>query len=348
MNRIALLQQKLIPWRLDALVIENPIDLLYLTGLKLSKGRLLVFGEGAELWVDGRYFSYASETCAVPVRLWDKQATLPPGKIGFDSEFTTVEAHRRLVLEQPAAAWEAISKPLKEMRVIKDNKEIKALKRAAELTWAGMLHMKRSLRIGVSEREVAWEFERYVRERGASSLSFEPIVAFGKNSALPHHRASSDRLEKNQIVLLDVGAVVEDYAGDATRTYFFGDPDPELKEIYGWVREAHLAARNRVERGATVKEIDQAARSVFVREGVEKLFIHSLGHGIGLETHEYPLLRGDGPDAELILQEKTAFTIEPGLYLPGRGGVRLEDTGFVAQGRFVSFYPELEEDPRVG
>lgn len=348
MNRIAPLQKKLAEWQLDALLIENPVDLLYLTGLKLSKGRLLLSGTEAELWVDGRYFAYASETGAVPVRLWDKQAALPAGKIGFDSAFTTVEAHQRLVREQAAADWKAVPKPLKEMRAIKEEREIAALRKAAELTWAGILHMKRSLRIGVSERELAWEFERYVKERGASALSFEPIVAFGKNSALPHHRASSDRLENNQIVLFDAGAVVDDYAGDATRTYFFGEPDPELKKMYGWVREAHLAARNRVGGGTPVKEIDRAARSVFAGEGAEKLFIHSLGHGIGLETHEYPLLREDGPDAGLLLQERMVFTIEPGLYLTGRGGVRLEDTGVVEQGRFVSFYPELEKEPLIG
>ncbi len=348
MNRIARLQDRLLHWHLDALLIENPIDLLYLTGLTLSRGRLLVFADRAELWVDGRYFTYASEKETVPVRLWDSQVSLPAGKIGFDSSFTSVEARAQLGREQPQAAWQAIAKPLKEIRSVKGKDEIGALQRAADLTWRGILHMKSSLRVGVSEKEVAWEFEQFVRMHGASALSFAPIVAFGENSALPHHRASLSRLEKDQIVLFDVGAVVDDYCGDATRVYFFGSPDPELKKLYAWVREAHLAARRQVRPGAKIQEIDQAARKVFIREGVENLFIHSLGHGIGLETHEFPLLRKDGSDAELALQKGMVFTIEPGLYLPKRGGVRLEDTGFVDETQFCSFYPELEENPSIG
>ncbi len=348
MKRITSLQKKLSEWNLDAFFIENPIDLFYLTGLKVSKGRLLLFTDRAELWVDGRYFAYASEKSLIPVRLWDKHTVAANGKIGFDSAFTSVDAYEKLCRETPEAEWKGIPKPLKEMRVLKDENEIAALQKAAELTWSGIGQMKNCLRLGVSEKEIAWEFEQYVRRNGASAVSFEPIVAFGKNSALPHHRASSDRLERDQIVLFDVGAVVDNYSGDATRVYFFGNPDPELKKIYSWVREAHLAARNAVRPGATVQEIDQAARSVFAREDVEKFFIHSLGHGIGLETHEFPLLRFDGADAMLPLQKGMVFTIEPGLYLPGRGGVRLEDTGLIGERKFLSFYPELEEEPLIG
>lgn len=348
MKRIESLQKRLSEWNLDGFLLENPTDLFYLTGLKLSRGRLLVFTQGAELWVDGRYFAYASEKSRIPVRLWDKLTRLPLGKIGFDSAFTSVEAYETLNRETPKVEWKGISKPLKEMRVLKDESEITALQKAAALTWDGIKQMKNALRIGVSEKEIAWEFEQYVRRNGASAVSFEPIVAFGKNSALPHHRASSERLERDQIVLFDVGAVVDNYCGDATRVYFFGNPDPELKKIYSWVREAHIAARTAVRPGKTVREIDLAARSVFVREGVEKFFIHSLGHGIGLETHEFPLLRFDGADATLSLQKEMVFTIEPGLYLSGRGGVRLEDTGLVGEENFLSFYPELEEEPLIG
>lgn len=347
MKRIELLQKKLSFGDLDSILIENPVDLLYLTGLKLSRGRLFIFPGQAELWVDGRYFTYASETAPCPVRLWDKQSTLPGGRIGFDSAFTTVDGWETLRREAHQTDWCPKHKPLKEMRAVKDEAEISLLRKAADLTWKGIEQMKRSLRVGVSEKEIAWEFEQFVRPRGASALSFEPIVAFGKNSALPHHRASNDRLERDQIVLFDVGAVFDNYSGDATRVYFFGTPDPQLKKMYAWVREAHLAARMRVRIGETVQAVDGAAREVFKREGVEKFFIHSLGHGIGLETHEFPLLRSDGPDANFELQKNMVFTIEPGLYLPLKGGVRLEDTGFVDENGFVSFYPELEEDPLI-
>jgi Xaa-Pro aminopeptidase len=347
LQRIELLQSKLKEWEIDLLLLENPVDLFYLTGLHFSKGRLLVSSEEMQLFVDGRYLSYATEHSPCPVRLWDKNTPPPQGRVGFDSSSMSVDAWEGLRKEAPDTQWKAISKPLKEIRAIKDQKEIDALRKAADLTWKGIKQMKSCLRVGVSEQEIAWEFEQYVRTRGATGLSFEPIVAFGKNSALPHHRASANLLEKGQLVLFDVGAIVDSYSGDATRVYFFGDIDPQLKKMYTFVREAHLAARKKVSVGKTVGELDRAARDVFAREGVEKLFVHSLGHGIGLETHEYPLLRSSGADINLPLQLNMVFTIEPGLYLPGSGGVRLEDTGLVSEKGFESFYPELEEDPTI-
>ncbi len=347
MTRIKTLQLRLKEWDLDALLLENPVDLFYLTGLHFSKGRLLVFPNEVQLFVDGRYFASASEHAPCPVHLWDKKSLLPQGKVGFDSSFMSVEALEQLKKEAPKTEWSAISKPLKEMRVIKDQKEIEALRKAASLTWKGIEKMRSCLKVGVSEQEIAWEFEQFVRTRGASGLSFEPIVAFGKNSALPHHRAASDRLEKGQLVLFDVGAIVDSYCGDATRVYFFGDVDARLRTMYALVREAHLAAREKGCIGREVGELDKAARAVFAREDVEPLFVHSLGHGIGLETHEYPLLKSSGADVNLKLQKNMVFTIEPGLYLPGSGGVRLEDTGLVTEKGFDSFYPELEADPII-
>ncbi len=334
-------------WEVDALLLENPVDLLYLTGLSFSKGRLFVYRQEMQLFVDGRYISYALEKAPCPVQLWDKKTLLPQGRVGFDSASMCVEAWEQLKKEAPDTQWKAISRPLKEIRVIKDSGEIAALRKAAELTWNGIKHMLGCLRIGVSEREVAWEFEKYVRERGASGTSFETIVAFGKNSALPHYRPKGALLEMGQIVLFDAGAVVDGYAGDATRVYFYGEIDPQLKKMYALVREAHLAAKKKSCVGEKIGALDRAARDVFAKEGVEKLFLHSLGHGIGLETHEYPVLRSTGADVNLKLKENMVFTIEPGLYLSGSGGVRLEDTGLVTAKGFESFYPELEEDPTI-
>jgi len=346
-KRIERLQERLSQWSIDALLIEQPIDLFYLTGLRLSKGRLIVSLQEVNLWVDGRYFAYACTRAPCKVALWEKNAPLPSGRVGFDSATTSVETWERLREEASSTEWQPISKPLKEMRIIKEEREIAALEKAAAVSWKGIERMKRLLRVGVSELEIAWEFEQCVRMSGASGLSFEPIVAFGKNSALPHHRASSTCLLQNQIVLLDVGAIVDGYSGDVTRVYFFGEPDRELYRMYGWVREAHLAARRFARPGERVQALDLAARDVFAREGVEKLFVHSLGHGIGLETHESPLLRKDGADAHLPLQKGMVFTIEPGLYLPDVGGVRLEDTGYLDKTQFISFYPELEVDPLI-
>lgn len=342
MTRIELLQSSLSKRKLDGLLIENPIDLFYLTDLHLSRGRLLVTAADIRLYVDGRYFAYASARVPWAVEFWgESPLPIPSGKVGFDSSSTSVEAWEKLRKESPETNWVGLPKLLKEMRMVKEPQEIAALRRAAEVTWSGIEAMRSCLRIGISEREVAWEFEKCVRTRGASGLSFEPIVAFGKNSALPHHRASSDRLEANQVVLIDAGAIVDQYCGDVTRVVFFGQVSERLRNMYAWVKEAYWAAREKVRPGVLVESIDEAARGVFRRESVEELFVHSLGHGIGLETHEPPLLKNKAPDATLQLETSMVFTIEPGLYVPEIGGIRLEDTGIVLEEGFDSFYPEI-------
>jgi Xaa-Pro aminopeptidase len=224
---------------------------------------------------------------------------------------------------------------------MKESYEINLLRKAAELTWAGIQHIKHCLRVGVTEEEIAFEFEMFVRSRGAKGLSFDPIIAFGDHSALPHHRASQKRLEANQIVLIDVGAVVDHYRGDATRVVFFGEPNEELQRMHKIVFEAYFAAKARVRIGQTVGSLDRVVRDFFAKEGVEDLFVHSLGHGIGLETHEPPLLRCDGADRDTLLQAGMVFTIEPGLYLPGFGGIRYENTGVLTENGFESFYSEI-------
>ncbi|MBF8263887.1 MAG: pepP [Parachlamydiales bacterium] len=334
------IQERLRDWKIDALLIENPIDLLYLTRLTLSKGRLWVFPDRVELVVDGRYFSAVSGKAPCPVSLWVKGKELPQtGNIGFDSAWTTVANLGQLQKESPDARFIPIVQPLKELRLIKEPNEIEHLRRAAQLTWEGIRHIQSRLKEGISEKELAFEFEFFVRQRGAGGMAFDPIVAFGENSAYPHHRAADARLQKDQIVLVDVGAMIEKYCADATRTFFFGRPDPMLQKMQDLVRAADRAAREQVRVGATVGSLDRAARDVFKRAGVEELFSHSLGHGIGLEAHECPLIRWDGDDREMLLQSGMVIAIEPGLYRPGLGGVRYENTGIVTKEGFESFYP---------
>ena len=233
-----------------------------------------------------------------------------------------------------------IKEPLTEQRLIKDVNEIKALREAAKITWAGIQHIRSLFRDGVSEQELAFEFEFFVRKNGASRLAFETIVAFGENSAYPHHRASSARLQKNQIVLIDAGSVFDHYCADVTRVFFFGQIDPKLEQMVQFIKEAYRAAHQQIRIGAKIQTIDRAARDQFARAGVEALFTHSLGHGLGLEAHEPPLIRWDGDDREMIVQPQMVIAIEPGLYQPGLGGVRYESSGIVTKNGFESFYPE--------
>jgi Xaa-Pro aminopeptidase len=340
-NRIKTLQKRLSHWKIDALLIENPIDLFYLTGLKLSKGRLWVLPDRAQLVVDGRYFGEASQKCPCPVVLWEKGKGLEvKGRIGFDSAWTTVANLERLKKESPDAVLMEIDGPVKQQRLLKDPKEIETLREAAKITWAGIERVRSLFREGVSEQELAFEFEFFVRKSGASRLAFETIVAFGENSAYPHHRSSTARLQNNQIVLIDAGAVFDNYCADVTRVFFFGKPDPRLERMFQFVREAYNAAIRQIHIGTNIYTIDRAARDSLTQNGVESMFTHSLGHGLGLDGHEPPLIRWDGDDREMAIQSHLVIAIEPGLYQPGLGGVRYENSGVVTKDGFESFYPE--------
>jgi len=341
--------QKLSHWvqqkQLDVLLIDNPVDLFYLTGLNLSLGRLAVSQKDATLFVDGRYLEIAKKKAPCAVMPADsftehlkKQKT-----IGVDSSYVTLDGLEALKGQLLHKHWSFIAKPLKDFRVIKNSSEIASLKKAAELTWAGYKKILGCLKEGISEEELAFEFEFFCKKHGASALSFSPIVAFGENSAYPHHRAGKTKLQKNQIVLIDVGAVVDEYRGDMTRTLFFGEPDPKLYHFFLAVKEAQEKAVRAVRSGIAFGEIDRIARESLKKEGLEDLFTHGLSHGIGLETHEYPSLRIQGGDQKLILQLGMVFTVEPGVYLPGLGGVRYEDTVLVTEHGVENFFSGLED-----
>lgn len=339
-DRIRILQKKLAEWQVDRLLIENPIDLFYLTGLQLSKGRLMVGQREATLFVDGRYLAFAKAKAPCEVFAWEASKEKMQGEIGFDSAYTTVEVLEKLKAGTSGAKWVSLPRMLKSLRLIKDAVELQKMKKAAEITWAGVCHVQSLLKENISEKELALEFEILVRRQGASKLSFDPIIAFGENSAYPHHRSSDARLGKNMPVLVDVGAVYDSYAADVTRVFFFGKIDPRIQQMYDLVRQAAQAAKDAVCLKGALGTLDVAARSVFKRAGVEDLYVHNLGHGIGLETHEYPSLRFDGEDRDLELREHMVFTIEPGLYQAGLGGIRHEDTGVVTRSGFHSFYPD--------
>lgn len=332
--------------KLDALLIENPADLFYLTGVLCSVGRLILKPEGAFLLVDGRYYEMAKKQgppCEIVLAGKDALSEVLQSvkKVGFDSAFFTIDRYEALKTTIPRKEWVAVSKPLKNFRAFKDTGEIAALKRAARVTWEGYQKVLKNLKEGVTEMEIALDFELYCRRNGASKLTFEPIVAFGENSAYPHYRAGQARLKKNQIVLLDLGAVVDQYRGDMTRVFFFGEPHPDLERFYRLVQSAHDAAAAAVRPGIKIGDLDRIARSILAKEEVESLFTHALGHGVGLEAHEYPSVRADGEDRDLLLRPGMVFTIEPGLYLPGVGGVRYENTFAVTEHGAENFYAGL-------
>lgn len=329
-QRIVQMQESLKEKSLDACIIEDSLDLYYLTGLSLSLGQLWISQNAVLLLVDSRYYESVRIQFPFPSALTSEEEiqrfivknTIV--KVGFDSAKTSFQDAEDLKKKgEGALKWEPIPSLTGDLRKIKDSKEIDLLKKSAALLWQGYLYVKTILKEGISEKEVAKRFEIFCLEKGADALSFDPIIAFGENSAFPHYRAGERKLKKGDIVLIDIGVVFQKYCSDMTRVVFFGAPDPLLVEWLDFVIRANQAAIQRCSQNVSFKELDLAARSVLKEAKVEPYFVHSLGHGIGLEVHEAPRIKFDIEGG--LVKTGMVFTVEPGLYLPGRGGVRYED-----------------------
>lgn len=338
-ERIYKLQQLL---GTEAALIENPLDLFYLTGLDLSAGKLLVTKTSALLLVDSRYIEMASEQTLIPVQL-DHNIKLDSflrGTSGLRIDSKNISYARFLQLRSLLPYTELIA-DFPFLRSIKDSDEIALMKKSAALNWKGFKYIQKQLCIGVTEKELAKRFELFCLQEGAQKLAFDPIIAFGKHTAMPHYRPRDIPLQKGDAVLIDIGVVVDHYHSDMTRVVFFEAEDPEIKRLYTLVQRAHNSALALCRPGTPVKQLDQAVRSLFRQEGLEPLFTHSLGHGIGLQTHEFPLIRESGDDRDVLLQPGMTFTIEPGLYMPGTGGVRYENTVLITESGVENWYPAV-------
>jgi Xaa-Pro aminopeptidase len=327
-TRLLALRNRLTEWNVDGCIVENPIDLFYLLGLSLSLGSLILSKKGEILFVDGRYLQVAKEEAPVHTELaqesFIKDFLKREGieRLAFDGEKSSFERYSKLKSYCPLIP---VSQLLKQLRLIKDEEERESMRRSALLLDKGFNHIKSCLREGIRERDLALEFELFCRQKGGEELAFEPIIAFGEKSSLPHYHGGEGVLKEGDSVLIDIGTVVERYHSDMTRVLFYGPPDPHLEKMYSIVKEAQAAAIALCRPGTRIGDLDRAARAVMSREGVEEFFIHGLGHGIGLETHEFPRVKSGGEDSDFRLEPFMVITIEPGLYFPGKGGVRYED-----------------------
>lgn len=338
-QRLQRLQAILCEVPCDAFFVEDSINLYYLTGLELSAGKLLVHTRGAHLFVDGRYTEVCMKRSPFPVlpleELKLETLLLTPEFdfihiLGFNSEQTTFKEYQQLV-----KATESLSSRLKlipvdalviEQRAIKDNEEINLLRQAADLGSQGFDFVCEILKEGISEEEVAMHLDIFWKQRGAKKVGFDPIIAFGTNSAMPHHRSGLSRLQKGDVVLIDIGVNYRHYHSDMTRMAFFGTPDPRIEEIHAVVAEAQQRALALCAPGITIGTIDRAARDFIASKGYGAHFNHGLGHGVGLEIHELPVIKSTAPFYGVTLEAGMVITIEPGIYLSGIGGVRIEDT----------------------
>jgi Xaa-Pro aminopeptidase len=323
----------------DGLLIEYPVDLLYLTGLELSTGKLLVSCDQAALLVDGRYVEICSRQSLYPVilsnheTLKEQLSQLQIRRLGFDQAHCSYQNFLALVQFAKELSIEVLptESATEKLRIIKDEDEIEALRAAAELGCQGFRFAASLLAEGISEAEVALELEFFWKKRGAKRLAFDSIVAFGPNSSMPHYRSGPQRLKNHEPVLIDIGVVLSHYHSDMTRVVYFGTPPPLIETIYTIVEEAKEKAFTLCRPGTLIGELDQIARGHIASKGYAESFSHSLGHGIGLDIHEPPIIRSTGAFSDRPLQPGMVLTIEPGIYLPGIGGVRLEDTILITE-----------------
>ena len=351
-KRLKNIQNYVLEKNIDLLILDDSISLIYLSGLHLSYGKLFITKDKTKLFVDGRYLQRAKEDSSLDVELICEKALLDfivenkLKNIAFDSSKLSYSSYEKLkkFLEKIRTKCDLdikiipVCNPLKEFRAIKDVDEILLLKKAANLNWRGFEHVCLLLKQGITEKEIAFEYEMFVKKNGADKLSFDPIVAFGKNSAMPHYKTSTAKLELNDLVLMDIGVEIQNYQSDMTRVIFFGTPDPKLEKIYSVTKKTQAAALSQCRPGVKLKELDLAARKVLKEENFENFFVHSLGHGVGLEIHEFPRIKFDTEDKDVILKPGMVITIEPGIYLPNVGGTRYEDTLIITQSGYENFY----------
>lgn len=321
-------------------LIEDPIDLLYLTGIELSSGQMIVTKQGAILYVDGRYTESAKNQSPIPVRPRAQQIPAATSELGFDQNKTTYGRYLQLKKQCKVKPMPSL---VNDLRYIKDAQEIQAMRKSAKLLWKGYEWLCKELQVGVTEIELTHKFEAFVKQNGAERLSFDPIIAFGKNTSKPHYHSGKVKLKTGDLVLMDMGVVVNGYCSDMTRTFFYGKANQKFERILKTTKAAQTAALSCVKPGVLLSTLDQAARYVMKKEGLEKQFLHSLGHGIGLQVHEGPRIASKGEDANRILEEGMVITIEPGLYVPGLGGARIEDTIVVTSNGYENFYPETNK-----
>ncbi|MEI8365599.1 MAG: Xaa-Pro peptidase family protein [Parachlamydiaceae bacterium] len=340
-ERVHKLQQQLCKNCCDAILVDDHTDLFYLTGLDLSAGTLWVHRDGVVLFVDSRYFELCTKKSPFPVRLLDSNGLsgmlkqVPPiHRLAFDSVATSYSAYEHMKAVLITIELVPIESPLKQQRAIKDAEEIHLLADAGALGSLGFDFVCSLLREGISEKECAVELEIFWKRQGSKSLAFDPIIAFGANSSIPHYRAGNGLLKQGDVVLIDIGVNFKHYHSDMTRTLFYGQPDPRLAVIHPIVVGAQLAALKLCRPGTLVKNLDAAARGLIASHGYGDQFVHSLGHGVGLDIHEFPSLKNSVPFSDIPLAAGMVITIEPGIYLPGVGGVRIEDTIVITEEGF--------------
>lgn len=332
-NRRSRLKPFFEEYALKALLFTDLRNIRYLCGFTGTEGALLISQDNAWFLCDSRYTAQAAqEVQSAEVRECgairiDTVAALANeyglGRIGFEASHTPVSSFRRMSEKLTGIELVELGTNLDEIRVCKDAAEIEQLTSVATLASQALTSVLAEIKPGVREAEIALALELEMRRRGADGKAFDFIVASGERGAMPHGRASDKIIRSGELVTIDFGALKDGYHSDETVTIACGEPEIRAREIHSIVRTAHDLAIDAVRPGISCKDLDEVARSYIRNKGYGEYFGHGLGHGVGLEIHEMPTL---SPSSTAVLEEGMVITVEPGIYIPGFGGVRIEDT----------------------
>lgn len=323
------------PSKVDALLVTNFTNVTYLSGFTGDDSALLVMPRRAILISDGRYTTQLEQECPTlehlirpvgePLMTGAGKAAKKLGirRLGFESSSMTVADRDKLEAEAGTVELAGLTNKVEELRMIKDKHELAAISSAVDSAQRAFAMLRASLRTGQSEKDISDRLETYLRDCGATSASFPPIIAVGKRAALPHARPTAEaKIGDADFVLVDWGATRKLYKSDLTRVLVTGKVTSKFEKIYKVVLEAQQAGIEAIRPGVLCREVDARARAVISKAGLGRWFDHGLGHGLGIDIHEAPRLRND---CDLALRPGMVVTVEPGVYLPDWGGVRIED-----------------------
>lgn len=329
-----------------ALVFADGDLIFYYTGFFVEDGYLIILGDKKYLLTDGRYIEHAKIKTDADCRLLVEYPLVEFLKsknvetVGIYFNYSSANLYKTLIsygfnVYDCESEYQNLSK-------IKSESELAKIKKACEITETALVKTLPYIKEGVSELDVSCELEYNFKKLGGK-VGFDTIVAFGKNSSVPHYQTSNVKLQPNSPVLIDFGACYGGYLADMTRTLFFGEPNKKFLSVYEAVKTAHLKAVNELRAGMLACEVDLISRSFLKQSGLDKYFLHSLGHGVGVKIHEFPTL---SKKSSVKIENGMVFTVEPGVYLEGEFGVRIEDTVTVRNGKCVSLMT-LDKEPII-
>lgn len=350
-SRLERLRERMVEARFSGLLVSHLPNIFYLVGFTGSAGALLLTARETLLFTDARYRTQAREEVIgaeveiTPDSLAEAAARRlgrqSRGRLGFEAAHAPFSLYESLRHAVPRSIRVAPATGLVEgLRAVKDGTEVEKIRRAVKLAADVFDSVLEFVRPGAVERDLAAEIDYRMRRRGAEGPAFDTIVASGPRGALPHGRASAKRLRKNEFIVFDLGAILARYSSDMTRTVYLGRPSSRARQLYEAVRSAQLRAIETVKPGVPAERVDSAARRELRRQGLARYFVHSTGHGVGLEIHEEPRI---GRGRRTPLAAGNVITIEPGIYLPGRLGIRIEDVVVVTESGAEVLTPTTKE-----